>query len=167
MSFKSPIGMGSILKIGATFYKVLSEQDLHYKYAVSTAVAAAGSNTVDLTELKPASNWIYWIESIGVDGGLSFQLRFPKNTIRNQVTAGAQQYYDRVTAGRKNPVFISFFVTEVLAPSLFYINNESVSVTSDFYFEGLMFNVEKLTPGFNEIPPDYYEVPDFATLLER
>jgi hypothetical protein len=165
MSLESPISKGTKLKVGSEIYEVLSEEELKYSYTPPAAYAAAASNAVRMTELLPAIGYIYWIQTIGVNGGLSFQIQFPHSVPRNTPTANPAQYYTRRDAHWLDPADISFFITERLEPSLFIINNEAIAQTSIFVFKGLKFKVRKLQPG--EVnPSEVIDVVDFATLIQ-
>lgn len=164
MSLRSPIAKGSIIKIGHEHYQIESEEVLNYKYTPAAAVVAGGSGSAKMSELLPTKQYLYWVQSIGVDGGLSFQVQFPIGTYRNSPPqANSIQKFNRMNAHYLNGgADVSFFITHVLEPYLYWFNDLLVTLNSDFYFLGMMYKVTLLDPSRDMIPTDVIEVSDLA-----
>lgn len=164
MSLLSPIVKGTILKIGNEFYRIDNEEVLHYKYTPASSVAAGGSANAKMSELLPTKHYLYWVRAIGVDGGLSFQIQYPINTPRNTPPqASAIQKFNRFNAHYLNGgANISFFITHILEPYLYWYNDEAVTLNADFYFMGMMYKVTLLDPSRETIPKEYIEVSDYT-----
>jgi hypothetical protein len=164
MSLRSPIAKGSVIKIGLEYYQIETEEVLNYKYTPASTVAAGGSSSARMSELLPTKQYIYWVQSIGVDGGLSFQVQFPISIFRNTPPqANTIQKFNRMNAHYLNGgADVSFFITHVLEPILNWYNELTVTIGSDFYFTGMMYKVKLLDPSRDMIPKDVIEVSDLA-----
>lgn len=167
MSLKSPLVKNSVIKVGLEYYQIETEEVLDYKYTPTSSVAAGGSSSAKMSELLPTKQYLYWVQSIGVNGGLSFQVQFPIGIMRNTPPqASTIQKFNRLNAHHLNGgANVSFFITHVLEPILNWYNDEAVTQTADFYFKGMMYKVRLLDPKYDVIPKDVIEASDLATSI--
>jgi hypothetical protein len=149
MSVNTPIAeinKGDILRVGELIYEIRAIEELKYSYT-QTSLATLTTTTVNLTDLRPNAEYIYWIKGIGINGLLNFQLYYPRETPRNAPTANSVQYWDRFTAHWLNPAFINFVIPpEILEPSVRIYNPQAFACASILHFTGLKLKVRRIGP---------------------
>jgi len=129
---------GFIIKLGNKFHKIVNIEDLHYKETVTVAATTTSKTTI--SELRPESDEIYLIRKIGINGGVTIHLYFPRDIPRG-TPHGGDIKLDRYQANYLKPKRIEFAIKQEVEPYLNIENAYSSSITADIWFYGLKFRV--------------------------
>lgn len=153
--------IGYTVKIGATFYRIIGIEEL--KWSEETGSLDAGKKTVKMfdTYMQPLNNYIYFVESIGIDGNLGFVLEMPKGIAHGGPRGElVYNYFDE--ANPLDPMYSPFIITPKSWPNFALYNPTLVANNSDCYFFGQRWLVKQLE-GF-EIPEEgkYTELTNYV-----
>lgn len=150
--------IGDNIRLGQEYYHIRNLEPLEHK-STCDAVAAGGtgSKTFD-TYMRPMEEYLYFVESQGIDGLCEFRFQFPQGQ-PHFAPQSSIEYIDWMRASKLKPKYMPYFIKhgggEYTAVEL--SNPSGVSNVSDIYFYGWKFHVTKLT----EIPIKFIEVTDY------
>lgn len=152
--------IGYNIKIGEDYFRIDGIEELRHKEAM-TALATVTASTYDFdTYLKPLDGYMYFIESMGIDGFCGWALQFPKGIVHG-APRGETQYVYKDEAGKLNPKYYPFIITSPNYPTWAYYNPTTATNTSTAYFFGERWRIRKL--GSSETPPkEYVELLDYT-----
>ena len=134
--------IGHNIKVGKEFYKILGIEWLQHYELVSSVSAGSSADQSFESNLKPSEGYMYWIEFIGIDGALGFQLKYP--AVPRWTVHGEKRYIYRHRASFMNPIYHPFLVYNPQYPRFTFYNPEASSKSAVIYFEGERFMVQKL-----------------------
>jgi len=134
--------LGYVIKVGREFYEIQGIEWLqHYEPIDSVAAGESGDQSFE-TDLKPSEGYFYWIERMGIDGALGFQLKFP--SVPRWTVHGNKRYFYRHRASFLNPIYKPFLVRNPQYPRFTFYNPEVAAKTAIMYFEGERWIVKNL-----------------------
>lgn len=129
--------IGYHIKVGSLFYEILGIEWLqHYESVDEVAAGVSGEQSFE-SELKPSEGYLYWIEKVGIDGALGFQLKFP--SVPRWTVHGNKRYFYRHRASFLNPLYKPFLVKNPEYPRFTFYNPEVAAKKAIMYFEGERF----------------------------
>ena len=134
--------IGYIIKVGTAFYQINGiEPIFHYDVIDSVATVSSADQSFE-SDLKPNDDYMYWIEKMGIDGALGFQLKFPKT--QRWTVHGNKRYIYRHRASFMNPAYMPFLVINPQYPIFTFYNPERSAKEAVMYFEGEKWLTTKL-----------------------
>jgi hypothetical protein len=126
--------LGYIIKIGREFFELLGiEPFTHYELIASVAAGVAQTQNFN-ANLTPSSGYMYWIEKMGIDGALGFQLTFP--AVPRWTVHGLRRYIYRHRASFTNAIHMPILVRNPQFPRFTYFNPELAAKVGIMFFEG-------------------------------
>jgi len=126
--------LGYIIKVGREFYEILGiEPFTHYELIASVATGVAQTQNFN-ANLTPSQGYMYWIEKMGIDGALGFQLTFP--AVPRWTVHGLRRYIYRHRASFINPIHMPILVRNPQFPRFTYFNPEVAAKVGIMFFEG-------------------------------
>ncbi len=133
--------LGYIIKIGREFFELIGiESFTHYELINSVATLKAQDQSFG-TNLTPSQGYMYWIEKVGIDGALGFQLKFP--AVPRWTVHGLKRYIYRHRASFINPMPLQILIRHPNYPRFTFYNPELTAKVAIMFFEGERFIVEK------------------------
>lgn len=126
--------LGYVIKVGNLFYKIIGIEWLQHYEEVSSVAANSSADQSFSTDLKPSEGYGYWIEKVGIDGALGFQLKFP--AVPRWTVHGNKRYIYRHRASYMNPIYMPFLVINPDYPRFTFYNPEASAMEGVIYFEG-------------------------------
>ncbi len=153
---------GYNVKVGAKMYKIMGIEELRWMEAIG-ALATITATTKDFdTYMKPLDNYIYFVESMGIDGFCGWALQFPKGIVHG-APRGQTAYVYKDEAGKLNPIYYPMIITSPDYPTWAVYNPSGSSNNSDAYFFGQRWRVKLLDSGeVQEVGSNYTELTDYA-----
>ena len=132
--------LGYIIKVGREFFELIGiEPFTHYELIASVATLTAQDQSF-ATNLTPSQGYMYWIEKIGIDGALGFQLKFP--AVPRWTVHGLKRYIYRHRASFTNPKPMEILIRNPNYPRFTFYNPELTAKLGVMYFEGERFIVK-------------------------
>lgn len=147
--------IGFIIKIGSTFLEIQGIEPLQTYYNTNTLTTLQEIPQSFQDELTPSPNYVYWIEFMGIDGALGFQLLFPQ--VPHWTVHGEKKYLFRHRAGKLNPAYVPHLITNPNYPRLNLYNPEATSKSATVYWIGERFRIREVDP-----QPVYTELTNYA-----
>jgi len=133
--------LGYTIKVGREFFELIGiEPFTHYELIASVAAGTAQDQSFQ-ANLMPSTGYMYWIEKVGIDGALGFQLKFP--AVPRWTVHGLKRYIYRHRASFMNPKPLEILVRNPQYPRFTFYNPELTAKLAVMYFEGERFIVEK------------------------
>lgn len=152
--------IGWIIKVGDLFLEIKSISPLnHYELVTSVTTLLTADQSFD-DNLRPSPNHAYWIEFIGIDGALGFQLKFPE--VPHWTVHGLKKYYFRHQASRDKKKYLPFLITYPNYPRFTFKNPETTDKESIIYFTGEHFKVREVNVAREGRPEIYTELTEYA-----
>ncbi len=161
MPVRKPIDIkkGYVVKCGASFYEIVTEEPLKYVYEHGNT-AIGYTNTIEMEKLKPNDNYLYWIIEMSIDGLATFQIQMPKGIMRGGPTQSMEQYWDRKDAHPLAPFNFNFFIKpQVPGPAVQILNSSGKVTYTRITFRGYKFYIKVRT----DAPQVYTDVTDWST----
>lgn len=133
--------LGYVIKIGRQFFELIGiEPFTHYELIASVATVTAQAQSF-AANLTPSIGYMYWIEKVGIDGALGFQLTFP--AVPRWTVHGLRRYIYRHRASFINMIPLEILVRNPQFPRFTFYNPETTAKLAVMYFEGERFIVEE------------------------
>ena len=134
--------IGHNIKVGKTFYQIIGIEFINHPELVSSVGAGLSADQSFQNQLSPSKGNMYWIESIGIDGALGFQLKFP--SVPRWTVHGNKRFVYRHTASYTNPLYFPFLVREGYYPQFTFHNPEATAKLGVLYLGGERWFVDIL-----------------------
>ncbi len=131
LKLESPLELevGDVLKLDTMYYQIIGKDVLYYQFQVTTSTVSAGgsTNNVNVKELTPQNNEIFYIDSIGISGAVSVQPQYPAGNNRG-TPALKVIYLDERYAPSLDPMHFGIFVV--------YPNYPGLNISAPIYWNG-------------------------------
>lgn len=152
---------GYHFKIGERFYRIDGIEELRHKEATGSVASGIDTKKDFDEKMKPLDGFIYFVEHMGIDGRLGFQLEFPKGT-QHGTPRGEIEYIYFDEANPLDPTYIPLIIEPGNSPTFHLYNPHTAANNSDVVFTGERWKVTKLED--REITPDirFIEMTDYA-----
>lgn len=137
--------IGYIFKDGNQFYQIIGIEPLDHYEEVSSVAATSSADQSFSNELKPSEGYAYWIEKVGIDGALGFQLKFP--SVPRWTVHGNKRFLYRHRAGYMNMIYRPFLVINPDYPRFTFHNPEASAMEAVIYFEGERWALRSIKSG--------------------
>lgn len=132
--------LGYNIKVGREFFELIGiEPWTHYELIASVAAGIAQDQSF-ATNLTPSLGYMYWIEKVGIDGALGFQLKFP--SVPRWTAHGLKRYIYRHRASFTNMKPMEILIRHGYYPQFTFYNPELTAKLGVMYFEGERFIVK-------------------------
>ena len=132
--------LGYNIKVGKEFFELIGiEPFTHYELINSVAAGIAQDQSF-ATNLTPSMGYMYWIEKVGIDGALGFQLKFP--AVPRWTVHGLKRYIYRHRASFINMKPMEILIRHPNYPRFTFYNPELTAKLGVLYFEGERFIVK-------------------------
>lgn len=150
--------IGYNIKIENQFYKIFDLEEMFWDEEIDSVTANTSSIQEFNDNLTPREGYMYFIELMGIDGLLGFQVYY-KNYAHNSPRR-KEVYLYAADAGRFNKKYIPNAIMSPDYPTLRFNNPTSSDHAGRMYFEGLKFQLKRLE---NIDPKDitYIELSDY------
>jgi hypothetical protein len=135
--------LGYVIKVGKEYYEIIGIEWLHHPEKVNSVDATDSADQSFSENLKPSEGYAYWIEEIGIDGALGFQLKFP--AVPRWTVHGNKRYIYRHRASFMNPLYFPFLVLNPDYPRFTFYNPENSAKEAVMYFTGERWLLDKLS----------------------
>lgn len=135
--------IGYIIKVGNNFYQIIGIEPFHHYELINSVNAESSGDQSFESNLKPSEGFINWIEELGIDGALGFQLKFP--AVPRWTVHGNKRYLYRHQASFMNKLYMPFLVQNPEYPRFTFYNPELVAETGVMFFKGERWLVIKIS----------------------
>lgn len=125
---------GYIIKIGREFYEILGIEPFTHPELINSVATGVSQDQSFQANLQPSQGYMYWVEKLGIDGALGFQLKFP--AVQRWTVHGLKRYIYRHRASLMNMMHMPFLVRSPQFPRFSFHNPEAAAKTAILYFEG-------------------------------
>ena len=133
--------LGYVIKVGRQFFELLGIEPFnHYELIASVTAGTAQTQNFN-ANLTPSMGYMYWIEKVGIDGALGFQLTFP--AVPRWTVHGLRRYIYRHRASFVNPIPLQILIRNPEFPRFTFFNPELTDKLAVMYFEGERFIVKE------------------------
>ena len=144
--------LGYIVKIGKDFFEILGIEPItHYESITGIGTLVAGDQSFE-TNFRPSDGYFYWIEKMGIDGALGFQLKFP--AVPRWTVHGEKRYIYRHRASFMNPIYMPILIRNPNFIRMTFYNPELATKAAIMYFEGEKWIVSRVEDGNVDIFTD-------------
>ena len=134
------------------YYQIIGIDEVLRWRQSTGAVTASSTTTKDWdTYLKPLDGYAYFIEKMGIEGKVGFQLQFPKG-INHGTPRGEAKYLYASEAGKGNPWYYPIIVIPPFYPTWALNNPDTSDRTGYGYFFGEKWRVRKIAS--SEVTPN-------------
>ena len=149
--------LGYVIKVGREFYEILGiEPFTHYELIASVATGVAQTQNFN-ANLTPSQGYMYWIEKMGIDGALGFQLTFP--AVPRWTVHGLRRYIYRHRASFINPIHMPILIRNPQFPRFTYFNPELDAKVGIMFFEGERWIIKQVAE-----PSTYTDLTSYTDL---
>ncbi len=144
--------LGYIIKVGREYFVILGIEDFnHYEAITGITTLNTGDQSFE-SNLRPSDGYMYWIEKLGIDGALGFQLKFP--AVPRWSVHGEKRYIYRHRASFLNMIYKPILVRNPNYPRFTFYNPELATKAAIMYFEGERWIISKVEEGSVDIFTD-------------
>ncbi len=100
-----PAEVDQTIQIGPNFYKVTSREPLYYEFRnlISGVDVGFQSARYNIQNLIPGLDFVYYINSWGINGGIKAQVMYPADNLRNAPGAAPTQRLNDLQASMTHP----------------------------------------------------------------
>lgn len=144
--------LGYVIKVGKEYYTILGIEPFSHYEAVDSVATLTAQDQSFATNLTPSNGYMYWIEEIGIDGALGFQLKFP--AVPRWTVHGEKRYIYRHRASFINPLNFNILIRNPQYPRFTFYNPELAAKLAIIYFGGERWIIEPIPKGQVEIYTD-------------
>jgi len=134
--------LGYVFKVGIEFFEILGIEPVQHYELVNEVTTLKALDQSFESNLRPSDGYMYWIEKIGIDGALGFQLKFP--AVPRWTVHGEKRYIYRHRASFMNPIYMPILVRNPNYPRFTFYNPELATKAAIMYFEGERWIVSRL-----------------------
>lgn len=132
--------LGYVIKVGREFYELIGIEPFHHYEAIDSVATLTAQAQSFQANLLPSTGYMYWIEKMGIDGALGFQLTFP--AVPRWTVHGLRRYIYRHRASFMSPIYMPILVRNPQFPRFTFYNPELAAKLGIMYFEGERFIVK-------------------------
>ena len=144
--------IGYIIKVSRKFFQIIGIEPFTHPELINAVLAGASQDQAFSANLTPSSGYMYWIEEMGIDGALGFQLKFPQ--VQRWTVHGLKRYIYRHRASFMNPIQMPILVRETQTLRFTFHNPEAATKTAIMYFTGERWIVKPKDAGEVDIYTD-------------
>ncbi|KKN15261.1 hypothetical protein LCGC14_0987800 [marine sediment metagenome] len=134
--------IGYIIKVHREFFEILGIEPFnHYEAITGIETLKAGDQSFE-SNLRPSDGYMYWIEKMGIDGALGFQLKFP--AVPRWTVHGEKRYIYRHRASFLNMIYMPILLRNPNYPRFTFYNPELSTKAAIMYFEGERWIISRI-----------------------